>query len=132
MIQRRQKIMIRFIPYDINALVIHGRSGGGIAIELVPRKGHECEITFPFHFPITRAQAKHRQTAGSVAGASDENPRTPKNRRGMAAPRQFNFPIDVRICDFSWEVFGVTDAAAVRAAKTGPFLGREVENQDQQ
>src|SRR5882672_416741 len=118
MIQGSQEIMIQLIPHHINALAIHCRSGGGKAIVLVPRKGHECEITFPFQFPILRAQAKHRQAAGSVAGASDEDPRTPENWRGMAASGQLNLPIDVSVGDFSGEVFGVTDAAAVGAAKT--------------
>src|SRR6266478_1773200 len=39
MIQSGQKVMIWFIPHDINAVAIHCRSGGGIAIELVSRKG---------------------------------------------------------------------------------------------
>ena len=54
------------------------------------------------------------------------------NRRGMAASGQLNLPSDVCVGDFFGEVFGVTDAGAVGAAKTSPFLGREVEDKDYQ
>ncbi len=131
-IQRGKKVMIRFIPHHINALAIHRRSGRGIAIELVPREGHESEITFPFHFPVIHAQTKHRQAAGSVAGAGDKDSPTPKNWRGITAARQLNLPIDIGIGDFSGDVFGVTDASAIWATKTSPFLGGEVEDKDHQ
>src|SRR5437016_13995576 len=51
MIQRGQNVMIRFIPHYINAVAIHCRSGGGVAIKLVSRKGINAKSRFHCTFP---------------------------------------------------------------------------------
>ena len=80
------------------------------------------KILSPEQPAIVCIEAEGGDAAGFIAGAGEENAVAPKDGRRMAAAGQFDFPIDVSAADFGGNGFGVADAAAVRAAKAGPFL----------
>ena len=121
-IQRAEPVMLRFVPDHIEAVGIDGGRGGCIAVELVPRERAERKIAAPDRASVFCIQTEHGNAAGFVAGGREENPLTPQHGRGVAGAGEFDFPVDVCLGDFGGDRFGLADAGAIRATKSGPFL----------
>src|SRR5262245_13316672 len=122
MIQRRQEIMLRFVPDHINLLGIHRWRRRRKTVELMFLKRRQRKIMFPYLPAVLRIQRHNVKPASFVSRASHENALSPEHRRGMAVSRQRRFPGEIFFSNFSRDTLRLAYPGSIWATKSSPFL----------